>query len=66
MNAALGPRIPVINVEIGSANAGGLYADQHFAGAGRGNRHFAQFDAVRRLGLDHGLHGGWHNLKPVL
>jgi len=58
------PVIPVVDVEVGSANAGGLHADQHFAGAGRGDRHFAQFDAVRGFGLDDGLHGGWHTLEP--
>ncbi len=64
MNAPLGPRIPVVDVQIGSADAGNLHADQDLAGAGSGNRHFAQFNSVRGLGLDDGLHGGWHRLQP--
>ena len=66
MNAALGPGVPVEDVKVGSADAGGLYADKHFAGAGRGDGNFAQFDAGRGFCLDDGLHGGWHDLKPPL
>ena len=61
MNAPLGPRIPVVNVQIGSAHTRGLDAHQHLAGSGRGNRHFAQLDAGRGLGLHNGLHGGGHS-----
>ena len=38
MDAALGPWIPVEDVQVGSADAGCLDTDQHFTGAGRGNR----------------------------
>ena len=66
MNAPLRPRIPVVDVQIGSADAGGLHAHQHFAGSGSGNRNLAQFDAGRGLGLHNGLHGGGHIGEPSL
>ena len=64
MNAPLGPGIPVVDVQIGSANARCLHAHQYFAGTGSGNRNFAQFDAGRGLGLYNGLHGGGHKANP--
>ena len=66
MNAPLGPRIPVVDVQIGSADTRGLHAHQHFAGTGAGNRYLAQFDAGRGLGLHNGLHGGGHKRGPSL
>ena len=58
--------IPVVNMKIGSADTGDLNANEDFTRAGRGHRHFAQFDTVRGFGLDDGLHGGWHQLQPPL
>src|SRR5208337_5283717 len=61
-----GPWIPVEDMKVGSADTGGLDADQHFTRAGRGDRDFTNFDTVSGLRLDDGLHGGWHTLEPPL
>lgn len=65
MNAAFCPGIPVVDMQVGSANAGRRHMHQHFTGTGRGHRHFAQLDAVRGLGFHYGLQSGWHAAKPL-
>ena len=60
MNAALRPAVPLVDVEIGSANGSDLDLDQNIGGAEGGNFHFTNFGAGGSRGFHHRLHGFRH------
>ena len=66
MNASLRPRVPVEDVQVGSADACSLHAHQHLAGAGSRDRNLAQFNAGRGVSFYNGLHGGGHTRGTLL
>ena len=64
MNAVLRPAVPVVDVQIGTANRGDLDLYQHIGTPKRGNFHFANFRPGRGFWLDHRQHGCGHEGKP--
>ena len=61
---ALRPLVPEVNMQVGTADRGLLQADQHFAGAWRGDRHLAQFDSGSGGRLDQRAHRATHGVQP--
>src|SRR5260370_1996967 len=64
MNAALGPTVPFINVEIGAADGCDFDLDENFGATAFGNFDSPDFRAERALLLDHYEHGARHQNPP--
>jgi hypothetical protein len=62
---ALGPFIPLIDVEVGAADGGLLDLDEHLVHAGRRRRHALHPDALLGPALHQGLHGRHRRLAPL-
>src|SRR5208283_3244516 len=57
MDAALGPAVPFVNVEIGAAYRGDFDFDQDLGASVGGDLNFTDFRARSGFWLDHGEHG---------
>ena len=55
-NRALGPCVPLVDVEIGAAYGHSLYAYEHVVSADIGHRDVDEVETRRALGLHEGLH----------
>src|SRR5271156_1102977 len=64
MNAALGPAIPVVNVQVSTADGGHLHFDEHISASVGGNFYFANLRAGCGPRLDHRQHSRWHERLP--
>ncbi len=60
MNAVLRPRVPVINVQVGAADARRLHLHEHVAEANLGDLDLTDLGARLGLGLYHRQHGVGH------
>ncbi len=56
LDAALRPRIPLVDVQVRPADGRGCNLDQHFPRPRFGNRHLHQLQARGTIGLDDGTH----------
>jgi hypothetical protein len=62
LDAALGPAIPTIDMEVGAADGGGADANQDVGGADGGDGDGFEGKTPRRLHLAQSFHGGSHRL----
>src|SRR5690606_33856761 len=60
LDGALGPCVPFVDVQVGTADRGLFELDQHLVGAGTGHRDLFHPDALGGLALDQRLHGLGH------
>src|SRR6185312_921309 len=56
LDRALGPFVPLVDVQVGAADRGLLQLDQHLIRADLGHRHLFHPDALFGLALDQGFH----------
>src|SRR5688572_6530298 len=56
LETAAGPGIPLPDVEIGSADSGGVDPNEHVAGTAPGRRHVAELHARAGTGFDYSAH----------
>ena len=66
MNAPLRPLIPVVDVQVSAAHAGGRHLYQHLARFRLRYRHFANLNARRSLRLYNRLHGARQHGRVLL
>ncbi len=56
LNSASSPGVPVVDVQVGAADRGSLYLDEHFSSGDLGYVHHGHLSPWRCLSLDYGSH----------
>ena len=62
-NRFLGPRVPVVNVNVGPADRASLDADEHVVVPDFGDRNFLEIESGRALAFHQGRHGFAHGVQ---